>query len=160
MISSVKIQKEKESKELTEGNWQKDWMVKSFCFAASWGVEGHTQCPVHCLKSLGEQKQQLSKLYGNLSRADKTEMELKAECHSLTEAKLPTALGIFSMVHSVASLISLEQAHDPMTSESVETFLEQYRLNRRFEVSEKLLSMKCAQSTVIAIIGLRTQNSV
>ena len=65
----------------------------------------------HCLETLAEQHCQLAKVYGRLSMSDKSEMELFADCHEVTEVNLVTTLGFYSMTSSVDSLERLERAH-------------------------------------------------
>ena len=52
--------------------------------------------------------------------SDKSEMELIANCHGVTEMNLITALGFYSMTSSMESLERLERAHGLVTSLSVE----------------------------------------
>ena len=54
--------------------------------------------------------------------ADKSGMELIADCHGVTEVNLITALGFCSMTSSIESLERLERAHELLTSISVEVF--------------------------------------
>ena len=54
--------------------------------------------------------------------SDKSEMELIADCHGVTEVKLITALGYYSMTSSIESLERLERVHGLVTSVSVEEF--------------------------------------
>ena len=54
----------------------------------SCGMEGHVCGIDHCLNTLSEQHCQLDKLYGRLSRSDKSEMELIADCQGVTEVNL------------------------------------------------------------------------
>ena len=54
--------------------------------------------------------------------SDKSEMQLIADCHGVTEMNLITALGVYSMKSSIESLERLERAHGLVTSLSVEVF--------------------------------------
>ena len=54
--------------------------------------------------------------------SDKSDMELIADCHGLTEVNLITASGFYSMTSSVESLERLEHAHGLVMSLSVEVF--------------------------------------
>ena len=85
-------------------------------------MEGHVCENGHCLNTLSEQLCQLAKLYGRLSRSEKNDMELVADCHGVTEVNLMNALGYCSMVSSIESLDRLERAHELATSLSVEVF--------------------------------------
>ena len=58
----------------------------------------------HCLNTLSEQNCQPAQLYGRLSMSDKSEMELIADCHGMTEVNLITALGFYSKTSSNESL--------------------------------------------------------
>ena len=86
----------------------------------SCGMEGHVCGTDHCLNTLNEQHCQLDKLYGRLSRSDKSEMELISDCQGVTEVNLMTAVGFYSMVSSFDSLERLERAHELVTSFKVE----------------------------------------
>ena len=79
--------------------------------AASCGLVGHVCGVGHCLETLAEQHCQLAKLYGRLSKSGKSEMELFADSHGVTEVNMVTALGFYSMTGSVESLERLERAH-------------------------------------------------
>ena len=83
-------------------------------------MEGHVCGTGHCLNTLSERHSQLAKLYGRLSMSDKSEMELIADCHGVTEVNLITVLGFCSMTSSIESLERLERAHGLVTSLSVE----------------------------------------
>ena len=52
----------------------------------------------------------------------KTQTELVTDCHEGTEVNLVTALGFYSMVGSLGSLLNLEQKHEMVTAMSVEVF--------------------------------------
>ena len=54
--------------------------------------------------------------------SDKSEMELIADCHGVTEVNLITAFRFCSMTRSIESLERLERAHGLVTSLSVEVF--------------------------------------
>ena len=54
--------------------------------------------------------------------SEKSEMELIADCHRVTEVNLITALGFYSMTSSIGSLERLERANGLVTSLSVEVF--------------------------------------
>ena len=53
---------------------------------------------------------------------DKSEMELIADSHGVTEVNLITALGFYSLTSSIDSLERLERAHGLVPSLSVELF--------------------------------------
>ena len=72
--------------------------MQGTCLASSCGIEGHVCGTGNCLNTLSEQHRQLAKLYGRLSISDKSEMELIANCHGLTEVNLITVLGFYSMM--------------------------------------------------------------
>ena len=55
--------------------------------------------------------------------SDKSEMELIADCHGVTEVNSITALRFCSLTSSIESLKRLERAHVLFTSLSVEVFL-------------------------------------
>ena len=52
----------------------------------------------------------------------KSEMELNADCHGITEVNLVTALRFYSKTSSVESLKRLERAHELVTALSVKLF--------------------------------------
>ena len=52
----------------------------------------------------------------------RSEMELVAGCHGVTEVNLITALGFFTMKSSLESLERLERAHELLAALSVEVF--------------------------------------
>ena len=106
----------------SERNTSGDWLRQSTCLAYSIGMDGHVCGSGHCLNTLREQHRQLAQLYGRLSMLDKSEMELVADCHGVTEVNLITALGFYSMTSSIASLEHLERAHELVTSLCVEVF--------------------------------------
>ena len=54
--------------------------------------------------------------------SDKSKLELIADCHGVTEDKLITTLGFYSMSSSIESLERLERVHGLVTSFSVEVF--------------------------------------
>ena len=72
-----------------------------------------------CSNTLNEQHRQLAELSGRLSISGKSEMELIANCHGVTEVNLITALGFYSTTSSIDSLESLEPALGLVTSLSV-----------------------------------------
>ena len=72
----------------SEGNPSSDWLRQGTCLAYSSGMDGHVCNLGHCLNTLIEQHCQLAQLYGRLSMSDKSEMELIADCHGVTEARL------------------------------------------------------------------------
>ena len=51
---------------------------------------------------------------------DKSEMEIIADCHGVTEVNLITALGFYSMTCWIELLERLERAHGLVTSSSME----------------------------------------
>ena len=81
----------------------RDLLKQVACLASSYGMEGHKCDTGHCLNTLSEQHRQLAKLYGRLSMSDKSEMELIAHCHGVTEVNLIPALGFCSMTCSIES---------------------------------------------------------
>ena len=85
-------------------------------------MDGHVCNLGHCLNTLSEQHRQLAQLYGRLSMSDKSEMELIADCHGVTEVNLISALGFYSMTSSIESLERLERAHGLVSSLNVEVF--------------------------------------
>ena len=85
-------------------------------------MDGHVCNSGHCLNTLSEQHRQLAQLYGRLSMSDKSEMELIADCHGVTEVNLISALRFYSMTSSIESLERLERAHGLVTSLYVEVF--------------------------------------
>ena len=54
--------------------------------------------------------------------SDKSEMELIADCHGVTEVNLITALRFRSMTSSIESLERMKRTHGLVTSLSVEVF--------------------------------------
>ena len=112
LFLNVKKQSEKTTKEPSEGNFSSDWMKTSECLAASCGLEGHVCETGHCLETLAEQHCQLTRLFERLSMSDRSEMELIADCHGVTEVNLVTALGFYTMTCSMESLEHLERAHE------------------------------------------------
>ena len=123
-LLALKITKQNSgpSREPAEGNPSGDWLRQGTCLAYSSGVDGNVSDLVHCLKTLSEQHRQLAQLYGRLSMSDKSEIELIADCHGVTEVNLITALGFCSMTISIESLERLERAHGLVTSLSLEVF--------------------------------------
>ena len=99
-----------------------DWLRQGTCLAHSSGMEGHVCNLGYCLIMLSEQHRQLAQLNASLSISDKSEMELIADCHGVTEVNLITALGFCSMTSAIESLERLERAHELVTSLSVEVF--------------------------------------
>ena len=75
-----------------------------------------------CAKTLAKQHKQLPVLYGNIIVKPKTETELIADCQGGTEVNLVTALGFYSMLCSLESLLNLEQNHEMVTAISVDIF--------------------------------------
>ena len=71
---------------------------------------------------LSEQHRQLAQMFPRLSMSDKSEIELIADCHGVTEVNLITALEFYSMTSSIESLERLERAHVLVTSLSEEVF--------------------------------------
>ena len=108
--------------ELSEGITSSDWLKQGACLASSCGMEGDVCATGHCLNTLSEQHRQLAQLYGRLSMSDKTEMELIADCHGVTELSLITALCFCSMTSSIESLERLERAYGLVMSLSVKVF--------------------------------------
>ena len=60
----------------------RDWIDEVSCLVASFGVLKKKKIPVHYMN---EQYSQPVKLYGTLSLAGKTESELIADCHCVTD---------------------------------------------------------------------------
>ena len=101
----------------SEGTSPSDWMKQGTCLAFSCGMKGHVCGTGPCLKTLSEQHSQLAELYGRLNTPGKSEIELIADCHGVTEGYLITVLGFTVLEY-------LERAHGLVTSLSVEVFLE------------------------------------
>ena len=112
-LLALKITKQKSgsSTEPAEGNPSGDWLRQGTCLAHSSGMDGYVYDSVPCLNTLSEQHRQLAQLYGRLSMSEKSEMQLIADCHGVTEVNLITALGFCSMTSSIESLERLERAH-------------------------------------------------
>ena len=118
----IKKQKSNPSTEPSEGNPSSDWLIQGTCLAYSSGMDGHVYGSGHCLNTLTEQHRQLAQLFERLSMSEKSEMELIADCHGVTEVILVTALGFYSITSSIQSLVRLERAHGLVTSLSKEVF--------------------------------------
>ena len=118
----VTKQKNNPSTEPSEGSTSSDWLRQGTCLAHNSGMDGHVCNSKHCLIMLSEQHCQSAQLYGRLSMADKSGMEIIADCHGVTEVNLITALGFCSMTSSIESLEHLERAHELVTSLSVEVY--------------------------------------
>ena len=54
--------------------------------------------------------------------SDKSEMELVADCHGVTEVNIVTALRLYNTTSSIESLERLERAHELVTALTVEVF--------------------------------------
>ena len=121
-LLAMKVAKKngKPATESSEGGSPSNWLKQGARLASSCGMEGHVCGTGHCLNTLSERHSQLAKLYGKLSMSDKSEMELIADCHGVTEVNLITVLGFCSMTSSIESLERLERAHGLVTSLSVE----------------------------------------
>ena len=103
--------------------WEpEDWVRPGSCLVEVYGLEGHICGGLHCVKTLEKQQKQLMILFGNIVMKAKTETELIADCHGGTEVNLVTALGFYSMIGSLESLLNLEQKLDIVTAISVEVF--------------------------------------
>ena len=74
------------------------------------------------MKTLAKQHKELTILFANIVMKVKTETKLIADCHGGTEVRLGTALGFYSMLGSLESLMNLEQKHEMVTTISVEVF--------------------------------------
>ena len=111
----VTNQKNNPSTEPSERTASSDWLSYS-------GMDGHVCNSEHFLITLSEQHCQLAQLYGRLSMSDKSQMELIADCHGVTEVNLITALEFCSMTSSIESLERLERVREQVTSLSVEVF--------------------------------------
>ena len=122
LVLKGKKQSENLPTEPSERNLASDWMKTSTCLATSCGLEGHVCGTGHCLETLTEQRCNLAKLFGRLSRSNMSEMELVADCHVVTEVNLAFALGFYSLKSSIQSLESLERAHELVTALSLEVF--------------------------------------
>ena len=123
-LLALKITKQKSrpSTEPAEENPSSDWLRQGTCLAYSSGMDGQVCISGHCLNTLSEQHRQLAQLYARLSMSDKSEMELIADCHGVTEVNLITAVGFYSMASSIESLERLERPQGLVTSLSVEVF--------------------------------------
>ena len=97
-----------------------DWVKPGSCLAEVCGLEGHVCGGLDCVKTLEKQPKQLTVLFGNVVMKARTETELIADCHGGTEVNLVTALGFYSMLGSLESLLNLEQKHEMVTAISVE----------------------------------------
>ena len=115
-------QREKSPTGPSEGNLPSYWMETGTCLASSCGLVWHVGGVGHGLETLAEKHCHLAKLYVSLSVSVKSEMELIAGCQGVTEVKLVTALGFYSMTSSVESLERIERAHELVTALSVEVF--------------------------------------
>ena len=118
----VTKQKSNPSTEPSKGNPSSDWLRQGTCLAYSSGMDGHVYGSGHCLNTLTEQHRQLAQLFERLSMSEKSEIELIADCHGVTEVILVTALGFYSITSSIQSLVRLERAHGLVTSLSKEVF--------------------------------------
>ena len=99
-----------------------DWVKPGSCLAKVCGLEGHVCGGLECVKTLEKQHKQLTVLFGNVVMKARTETELIADCHGGTDVNLVTALGFYSMIGSLESLLNLEQKHEVVTAISVEVF--------------------------------------
>ena len=99
-----------------------DWVKPGSCLAEVCGLEGHVCGGLDCVKTLEKQHKQLTVLFGKVVMKARTETELIAGCHGGTEVNLVTALGFYSMLSSLESLLNLEQKHEMVTAISVEVF--------------------------------------
>ena len=97
-----------------------DWVKLGSCLAEVCGLEGHVFGCLDLVKTLEKQHKQLTILFGNIVMKAKTETELIADCHGVTEVNLVTAIGFYSMLGSLESLLNLEQKHEMVTAISVE----------------------------------------
>ena len=94
-----------------------DWVKPGSCLAEICVLEGHICGSLDCLKTLERQHQQLTIMFGNIVMKAKTETELIADCHGRTEVNLVTALGFYSMLATLESLLNLEQKHEMVTAQ-------------------------------------------
>ena len=103
-----------ENKVELPGCGPEDWVKPGSCLAEACGLEGHISGGLDCVKILEKQHKQLTILFGNIVMKKKTETELIADCHGVTEVNLVPALGLYSMFGSLESLLNLEQEHENM----------------------------------------------
>ena len=96
-----------------------DWVEPGSCLAKVCRLEGHMCGGLDCVKTLAKQHKQLTKLFGNTVMKLKT--ELIADGRG-TEVNPVTAIGFYSMLGSLESLLNLEQKHEMVTAISVEVF--------------------------------------
>ena len=115
-------QKSRPSKGPSEGNLSSDCLRQGTILAYNSGMDGYVCGSSYCLNTLSEQHRQLANLYGRLSISDKSERELIADCHGVTEVSLIAAWGFYSMTSSIEKLERLERAHGLITSLKVEVF--------------------------------------
>ena len=99
-----------------------DWVKPGSCLVEVCGLEGHACGGLDCEKTLARQHKQLTILFGKVAMKARTETELIADCHGGTEVNLVTALGFYSMLISLESLLNLEQRHEMVTAIFVEVF--------------------------------------
>ena len=83
-----------------------DWAKPGSCLAEVCELEGHICGGLDCVKTLAKQHKQLTILFGNIVIKAKTETELIANCHGGTQMNLVTALGFYSMMGSLESLLN------------------------------------------------------
>ena len=99
-----------------------DWVKPGSCLAEACGLEGHVCGSQDCVKTLERQDKQLTILFGNVVMKARTETELIAGCHGGAEVNLVTALGFYSIIGSLESLLNLKQKHEMVTAINVEVF--------------------------------------
>ena len=100
LLLAMKVAKKngKPATESFEGGSPSICLKQGACLASSCGMEGHACGTGHYLNMLSEQPGQPAKLYRRLSMSDKSEMELIADCHGVTEVNFITALGLHRVV--------------------------------------------------------------
>ena len=96
-----------------------DWVQPGSCLAEVCGLEGHICGSLDCVKTLEKQHKQLTILLGNIVMKEKAETELIADCHGGNEVNLVTALGFYSSIGSLESLLNLELIHEMVMAISV-----------------------------------------
>ena len=112
----------KESREKTNKLGSARKMEPSSCLDLTCGSGEHTCDGRSCVRIQSFQKEVLVTWFEDITRREKSEVQIVAECYASTTVNIATSLGIFSRMGSLQSLERLESEHHLVTPLSVESW--------------------------------------
>ena len=97
-------------------------MEPGSCLALMCGSGEHSCDGRSCVRIQYFQKEGLASWFGDITEKEKSEVQIMAECYTITTVNIVAALGFFSWMYSLQSLEMLESEHHLVTALSVESW--------------------------------------